>query len=256
MVDGDDFRQRLKIGTLLRQPKPKSAISRDPVINTDLLWQFGIVPLEFFVHIRQTIVYYLRTMSGLCDLFPKTRAEILHLLFETADREIHLRDLARLAGLSVAALQKELTSLAAKGFVQTRRDGNRLYYRANATHPLYPELHGLARKTSGLVGELRRALAAVDGIEFAFIFGSVGAGTHTANSDVDLLVLGSAGLRKTSAALSGLADTLGREINPVCLTPGEWREKCRSGDTFATRVLNEPKLWLKGGPDELAAMAS
>jgi len=33
-------------------------------------------------------------MSTLSDLFPKTRAEILRLLFETGDQEIHLRDLA------------------------------------------------------------------------------------------------------------------------------------------------------------------
>jgi DNA-binding transcriptional ArsR family regulator len=194
-------------------------------------------------------------MNGLSDLFPKTRAEILHLLFETADQEIHLRDLARLAGLSVAAVQKELTSLASKGFVLTRRDGNRLYYRANTAHPLYPELHGLARKTSGISGELRRALATVEGIDLAFIFGSIAAGTHTSGSDVDLVAIGSAGLRKISAALSGRADSLGREINPVCLTATEWREKIHAGDAFATRVLHEPKLWLKGGPDELAAMA-
>ncbi len=194
-------------------------------------------------------------MGGLCDLFPKTRAEILHLLFETANQEIHLRDLARLAGLSVAAVQKELTSMAAKGYVLTRRDGNRLYYRANATHPLYPELHGLARKTSGMVGQLRRALAKVEGLDVAFIFGSVAADTHTSGSDLDLLAIGSAGLRKTSAALAGLSDSLSREITPVCLTANEWREKVRSADVFATHVLNEPKLWLKGGPDELAAMA-
>ena len=71
-------------------------------------------------------------MSTLLDLFPKTRAEILRLLFETGDQEIHLRDLARLASLSPAALQKELTSLASKELVLTRRDGNRLYYRANS----------------------------------------------------------------------------------------------------------------------------
>jgi DNA-binding MarR family transcriptional regulator len=63
-------------------------------------------------------------MSALSDRFPKARAEIFRLLFETGDREIHLRDLARLAALSPAALRKELTSLAAKELVQTRRDGN------------------------------------------------------------------------------------------------------------------------------------
>lgn len=193
-------------------------------------------------------------MSTLSDLFPKTRAEILRLLFETGDQEIHLRDLARLAGLSPAALQKELTSLAAKEFVLTRRDGNRLYYRANIGHPLYPELRGIVLKTTGIAAELSRALASVEGIDIALIFGSVAAGTATGQSDVDLLVIGNTGLRKITPALRGVAETLGREINPVCLTPAEWREKREKGDAFAMRVSSEPKLWLKGGPDALAAM--
>lgn len=190
----------------------------------------------------------------LTDLFPKARAEIFRLLFETGDREIHLRDLARLAGLSPAALLKELSSLAAKELVQTRRDGNRLYYRANTSHPLYPELRGMVLKTSGIAAALARALAPLDGIGLALIFGSVAAGTATSRSDVDLLVIGSVGLRKISSALRGVAEALGREINPVCLTAAEWREKRRNNDAFTTRVSSEPKLWLKGGPDALAAM--
>jgi predicted nucleotidyltransferase len=193
-------------------------------------------------------------MSALPDLFPKARAEIFRLLFETGDQEIHLRDLARLAALSPAALQKELTSLAAKELVLTRRDGNRLYYRANTTHPLYPELHGIALKTSGIPAELTRTLAPVQGIDLALIFGSVAAGTATGKSDIDLFVIGNVGLRKLTPALRGLANSLGREINPVCLTPAEWRDKRAKGEAFAARVSAEPKLWLKGGPDALAAM--
>ena len=193
-------------------------------------------------------------MSTLSDLFPRTRGEIFRLLFETGDQEIHLRDLARLAGLSPAALQKELTSLAAKEFVLTRRDGNRLYYRANIGHPLYPELRSIVLKTSGIAAELSRALAPVAGIDLALIFGSVAAATATSQSDVDLLVIGNTGLRKITSALRGVAETLGREINPVFFTPAEWREKHIVGDAFATRVSAEPKLFLKGGPDAFAAM--
>ena len=193
-------------------------------------------------------------MNTLSDLFPKARAEILRLLFSGGSQEIHLRDLARLAGLSPAALQKELTSLASKEFVLTRRDGNRLYYRANTSHPLFPDLCGIVLKTSGISAELARALAALEGIDCALIFGSVAAGTATGRSDVDLLVIGTTGLRKITPALRGVADALGREINPICVTPAEWRGKLQRGDAFAARISAEPKLWLKGGPDAFAAM--
>jgi|688.fasta_scaffold38854_5 predicted nucleotidyltransferase len=194
-------------------------------------------------------------MSAITDLFPRTRAEILRLLFSNGNLEIHLRDLARLAGMSPAALQKELTHLTNKEFVLMRRDGNRVYYRANAAHPLFAELCGIALKTTGIAAELSRSLSNVDGIVCAWIFGSVAAQTATSQSDVDLLVLGSVGLRKLTPALRGVAQALGREINPVCMSVTEWLEKKRRGDAFVTRVANEPKLWLKGGADELATMA-
>jgi predicted nucleotidyltransferase len=193
-------------------------------------------------------------MSALSDLFPRTRAEILRLLFTDGKAELHLRDLARLADLSPASLQKELASLTSKELVTPRRDGNRVYYRANPSHPLYPDLQRIVLKTTGIAGELARALEFIPGIDLAFLFGSLAAGTSTSDSDVDLLVVGSTGLRKLTPVLRPVAESLGREINPVCLTPAEWRERLQRGDAFVTRVLAEPKLWLKGGPDALATM--
>ena len=193
-------------------------------------------------------------MAELIDLFPKARAEILRLLFDGTSRELHLRDIARLAALTPAALQREASAMAAGELLATRRDGNRLYYGANTAHPLYPELHGLVVKTAGIGAELRKALANVDGVELAFVFGSTAAGVASGSSDVDLLVLGTVGLRRIAPALRGVANALGREINPVCLNPTEWRDKLRLGDAFVSRVAAEPKLWLKGGSDALAAM--
>lgn len=190
----------------------------------------------------------------LAILFPKTRAEVLRLLFEDPARESHLRDLARGAGLSPAALQRELTSLAGSGLVLSRRDGNRLYFKANTAHPWYADLHGLVSKTTGIVPALRNALAPLEGIDFAFIFGSIAAGHASASSDVDLLILGSIGLRKLTPALRCLPQTFSRGLNPYCMTTEEWRRKRRENDAFTARVTREPKLWLKGDADVFGAM--
>jgi len=45
-------------------------------------------------------------MSTLTALFPKARAATLRLLFAQPGREIYLRDLARLAGVTPAAVHK------------------------------------------------------------------------------------------------------------------------------------------------------
>ena len=194
-------------------------------------------------------------MTALSQLFSRTRGEMLRLLFGSPDKEVHLRELARGAGLTPAAVQRELARLGEAGLVLSRRDGNRLYFRANRDHPLFPELHGMVMKTSGAVEELRQALESVEGIDLAFIFGSTAAGTENARSDIDVLAIGSAGLRKLTPRFRTAADVLGREVNPFCMTPEEWREKLRRHDAFVSRLAAEPKLWLKGTPDELEAMA-
>ena len=193
-------------------------------------------------------------MLELSQLFPKTRGEILRLLFSESGKELHLRDLARLAGVTPAAIQREITRLGDAGLLISRRDGNRLYLRADHTHPFYPELHGLVVKTSGVPTAIRRALDALEGIEMAFLFGSTAVGTDTSSSDIDLTAIGSVGLRGITPALRPLADTLGREINPYCLTPDEWLEKLKRGDAFISRLNSGPKLWLKGSPDALAEL--
>lgn len=193
-------------------------------------------------------------MIALAKLFPKARAEILRLLFDDPSKELHLRDVARLAGLTPAALQREASALAALELLKVRRDGNRVYYSANTGHPLFPDLQGIVNKTTGIAPALQAALSPLEGIDLALIFGSTASGAARAGSDVDLLVLGKAGLRKISPALRGVSQHLGREINPICFTPTEWRDRAARNDALVARILSEPKLWLKGGPDALAAM--
>jgi DNA-binding transcriptional ArsR family regulator len=82
-------------------------------------------------------------------LFPRARASLVRLLFADPAKEFHLRELARLSALSIGTLQAEVRKLSAAGLLISRRDGNRLYFRANTGHPVFPELQGLALKAAG-----------------------------------------------------------------------------------------------------------
>lgn len=193
-------------------------------------------------------------MNSLTDLFPKAKAEIFRLLFAQADQENHLRDLARLAELSPAALQKNSPRLPQKNLCSPVAMAT--VYTTEPIQPtLYPELHGMALKTSGIAAALNQALADIQGIDTALIFGSVAAGSANSQSDIDVLVLGHIGLRKLAPALRKASESLGREINPVCFTPEEWQQKLAKGDALAQRITIEPKLMLKGVIDAAAAMA-
>ncbi|MBA4136158.1 MAG: toxin-antitoxin system toxin subunit [Opitutus sp.] len=189
-------------------------------------------------------------MSLLHQLFPQVRAEILRLLFVDASRERHGRDLARQSGLNVKTVQDELQKMSATELVTSRRDGNRRYFRANALHPLFVDLQQIVLKTAGLKDVVGQALAPVEGIEWAFIFGSLADGAGKAASDVDLLVIGDVGLRKLAGPLRSAGEKLGREINPVTMTAAEF-QRGRKKNPFLVDVLSKPKLFVKGDADEL-----
>lgn len=189
-------------------------------------------------------------MNLLQLLFPQVRAEVLRLLFADAQREVHGRDLARQSGLNVKTVQDELGKLSQADLVTSRRDGNRRYYRANAIHPLFPDLQQLVLKTSGLRDVLADALKGVKGIKVAFVFGSLAAGSGKAASDVDLLVIGEAGLRALAPGLRRASERIGREINPVTMTASDYA-KGRKKHPLLLDLADKEKLFIIGGADEL-----
>lgn len=193
-------------------------------------------------------------MNTLAELLSsRVKAEIFRLLFGAAPRELHVREIERQSGLADATVRQELRRLSRLGVVESRRDGNRAYYRANIRHPLYPDIRGLTLKTNGLAGVLREALTH-PGIRLAFVFGSVAAGAESAESDVDLMVIGAVSLRQLSKLLSGVATRVGREINPHVFTAEEFARRKKARDHFVSTVSGAPKLFVIGSEDELEAM--
>jgi predicted nucleotidyltransferase len=139
------------------------------------------------------------------------------------------------------------------GLVTSRRDGNRLYYQANRSSPVYPELRTLVLKTTGLANVLSIALPHPD-VELAFVFGSLAREDARPESDVDLMVLGTVGLRTVTKLLTGVSETLGREINPHVLTTKEFVQRQRAQDHFISSVLTSPRLFIIGSENELAKL--
>jgi DNA-binding transcriptional ArsR family regulator len=193
-------------------------------------------------------------MGTLSDILSsRVRAEIFSLLFGLDEKELHLREMARQAGLSLGTVRQDLQKLVKLDLVQTRRDGNRLYYRANTDHPLYPEIRKLVLKTSGLVEIFKKVLDR-EGIHVAFIFGSLASNKEKAASDVDLMVIGAVGLRRLSSWLAGASDQIGREINPHTMSVEEFRRRKQKEDHFLSHVLESPKLFIIGKEPDLESM--
>ena len=186
-------------------------------------------------------------------LSSRARAEIFRLLFGLEHRELHGRELARRSGLAIGTVRHELKNLENLDLIIARRDGNRLYYQANASHPLHREIHHLVLKTTGLVEVLQEALSGSD-VDLAFVFGSIARDEEQAESDVDLMVVGRLGLRDLSSRLAPVSERIGREINPYILSVEEFIQRREKGEHFIVRVLESPRLFVIGTEYELEGM--
>ena len=82
-------------------------------------------------------------------LFGRARYQVLACLFSLRkDDAIHLREIARRAGLSPTATQYELRRLTQAGIVQQESSGRNILYRINHTHPIARELRSIVEKTN------------------------------------------------------------------------------------------------------------
>ena len=193
-------------------------------------------------------------MNRLAEMLSsRARAEIFRLLFSGTGEELHVREIERRSGLNDSTLRQELRKLTRLDVVRSRRDSNRVYYRAKTENPLYPEIRNLVLKTSGLADILKSALADKR-IRVAFVFGSVARGEEKAGSDVDLMVIGQLGLRDLSGLLSGVEEKIGREVNPYVLQEAEFRKRVRTKEHFVSQVMESSKLFIIGSQHELEAM--
>lgn len=183
----------------------------------------------------------------------KARAEIFRLLFGLQNGELHLRALERGSGLSAPTIQQELKKLMKLDLVKVRKETNRHYYKANVDHPLFIDIHNMVLKTSGLVDILKKALDHKD-VKVAFVFGSIATNTDQAGSDVDLMVIGDADLRKVVGWLHEKEMEIGREINPHTMSIEEFKKRVDNKEHFLTSVLESPKLFVIGTEDDLKGL--
>jgi len=153
--------------------------------------------------------------------------------------------------VSVGSVQRELLTLAEAGLIVRSQTGNQVFYRANRQHPAYGELHALLVKTAGIFHQLSEALAPLAReIEFALVYGSFARGEETAESDVDLMVIGKVTLDELLERLVSVERTLQRPVNPTVYSSREVRTKLKAGNHFLKAIQEGKSTFLIGDEHE------
>jgi predicted nucleotidyltransferase len=196
--------------------------------------------------------------GGLGELLasPAFARLVVHFALRGDDEPEHVRGLQRHCGLSMSSLNRELRRLESRGLVRRIENDGRVLYRVDDDHRGWKSLRRLHHLDR--VGEVadQAAIAGVEGIRLAFVFGSTARGDARGDSDVDVLVVGDLGpdsrLGHHAAEASMLLD---RDVEIRTYTPEKLARQVAAGNAVLRRILDGPKRWIVGDDALLAEVA-
>lgn len=162
-----------------------------------------------------------------------------------------------MTGRAPGTLLRELSRLANAGVLTRKSIGNQVHFQANPACPIYEELRGIMKKTSGIADVLREALEPLRArIHVAFIYGSIARGDERSGSDLDLMIVGDVTFADLVGALQEASNSLRREINPNLYPLRELKRRLAVGEPYLERVMEDRKIFIIGGDDDLGKPAS
>ena len=154
----------------------------------------------------------------------KTRVKVLLKLFLVPEQHGHLRGLAEEFGVSTNAIRLELDRFENAGLLLSEMDQNRKVFRANKTHPLFPDIISILRKHVGVDRVVEQVIDRVGNVSRAYLTGEMAVGRDS--NRIDLVIVGDginlANLERLALKAEKLVH---RQIVCTILTPVEAEEK-------------------------------
>lgn len=181
----------------------------------------------------------------------KTRTKILRHFFANPEKKYYLRELERILGISVGNIRRELLDLKKTGLFEAIQEGKQVYYFLNKNSPISKEFKKIISKTIGKEAILKEKLMQAEGIEIAFIYGSVAREEEDAFSDIDIFIVGSAKEDNLLKIIREAEQELSQEINYVIFAEKDIKENIKKKDVFLADVIKGKKIFLIGDKNDL-----
>lgn len=118
----------------------------------------------------------------------KTRIKLLLKFFLNSKASGYLRGLEQEFGESSNGIRVELNRFENSGLLSSFQEGNKKYFKANTSHPLFDEIHGIVLKYVGLDKVVENVVDRLGEVQSVFLVGDLAKGLNS--HVVDLVVVG------------------------------------------------------------------
>lgn len=185
----------------------------------------------------------------------RTRARLLALFLENADRSYYVRELTRRIDAQLNSVRRELKNLVDVGIVlevegkilpgelddatpdavpETKNEKKK-YYRANVAFPLFDDLRSVMRKAAVIMNtQFVRALGEKGNVDLVVLTG------RFMDTDVptDLLIIGAVTPEDLAAVMRDFERDIAREVNYTSMPKDEFLYRRDVGDRFLAAIFD------------------
>ena len=109
----------------------------------------------------------------------KTRIKLLLKFFLNSSSTGYLRSLEPEFGESTNAIRVELNRFEKAGLLVTENRGNKKVYKANTSHPLFPDINSLLMKYVGLDKIIERVVKKLGSLQSVYLVGELAKGNDS-----------------------------------------------------------------------------
>jgi DNA-binding transcriptional ArsR family regulator len=170
----------------------------------------------------------------------KTRIKLLLKFFLNPDTKAHLRGLAKEFDESTNGVRVELNRLNEAGLLEPIQSGNKIYYKANTKHGLYPEINSIVRKYLGIDQMVEDIVKQLGNLELALISGDYAQGIDSGL--IDLMLVGDVDKNYLQVLVDKTESLIERKIRTMVVSAEDF-DKLRE-------KLEKEKVLLVWGRDE------
>lgn len=184
----------------------------------------------------------------------QVRQKLLLIFFINPERAYYTRQLEKMFNTPASLIHRQLKALEEISIVSSRPLGNLVLYQVNQKSPFYLQFHDLILKTYGLPELFRSIFNQEKKVIVCFIYGSFAKGDFDSQSDIDIFVLVKSDnnlYERLNSKLLELEEELGREINADFFNLGEFKQRKKDEDPYLLDILENLKIFIKGGESEL-----
>lgn len=150
----------------------------------------------------------------------KMRVRILMRLFQNPEQQAYLRELAQEFNASTSQVGDELRRLHEAGLLHQRKDGRQVFYSANQSHALFPELQSIVRKALGMDRILESIIERLGNLERAVVLDDYAQGKDT--GIIDLVLVGDVNRANLDDIVAKTERYIARKIRTLVLGTDEY----------------------------------